>query len=74
LLRPREEETVSDWIARSHQQGFSGLGVQPGRGRKPAFFSLSTARPRRPPPNSRSWCTARLGSVTCPRVAGAWPA
>jgi transposase len=36
LLRPRDEETVSAWIARYRQQGVAGLGVRPGRGRKPA--------------------------------------
>src|SRR5436305_8137211 len=38
LLRPRHEETVSDWIARYRQQGTAGLGIRPGRGRKPACF------------------------------------
>jgi transposase len=38
LLQPRGEETVSHWIARSEAEGTAGLGVRPGRGRKPAFF------------------------------------
>jgi hypothetical protein len=37
LLRPRDEETVGDWIDRYRRQGTAGLGVRPGRGRKPAF-------------------------------------
>jgi transposase len=37
LLRTRDEETVGDWIDRYRRQGTAGLGVRPGRGRKPAF-------------------------------------
>jgi transposase len=38
LLRSRGEETVSHWIGRYESEGAAGLGVRPGRGRKPAFF------------------------------------
>ncbi len=37
LLRPRAEETVAAWVRRYREQGAAGLGVRPGRGRKPAF-------------------------------------
>jgi transposase len=39
LLRPREPETVGDWLDRYLAEGVAGLRVRPGRGRKPAFFS-----------------------------------
>ncbi len=38
LLRPREPEQVSDWVKRYQQEGFRGLFVREGGGRKPAFF------------------------------------
>jgi hypothetical protein len=47
LLRPRQEETVGDWIARYREQGVAGLGVRPGRGRKPAFSPSTPHGPRR---------------------------
>ena len=37
LLRPRDEGTVAAWLDRYLAEGISGLGVRPGRGRKPAF-------------------------------------
>lgn len=37
LLRPRAEETVAAWLDRYQAEGVAGLGVRPGRGRKPAF-------------------------------------
>ena len=37
LLRPRNEETVRGWYWRYRYDGFSGLRVRKGRGRKPAF-------------------------------------
>ncbi len=37
LLRQRHPETVSDWIRDYQRQGLTGLQVQAGRGRKPAF-------------------------------------
>ncbi len=43
LLRRRKAETVSDWIKRYRAEGASGLLIQAGRGRKPAF---SPSRPR----------------------------
>jgi transposase len=42
LLKPVAEETVSDWIRRYQAQGLSGLLVQAGRGRKPAFSHCRT--------------------------------
>jgi transposase len=37
LLKRRKYQTVCDWVARYRQHGRAGLGVKPGRGRKPAF-------------------------------------
>ena len=37
LLKPREPETVSEWIKRYLEAGLEGLLIKPGRGRKPAF-------------------------------------
>lgn len=37
LLRRRAADTVRDWVHRYESQGFDGLFIQPGRGRKPAF-------------------------------------
>jgi transposase len=37
LYKPRRRETVSEWITRYQQHGLSGLLIQSGRGRKPAF-------------------------------------
>jgi hypothetical protein len=37
LLRPRDPETVSAWLARYHAAGTAGLAIRKGRGRKPAF-------------------------------------
>ena len=45
LLRRRHPETISDWIRDYQRQGLVGLGVQAGRGRKPAFSP--SARHRR---------------------------
>ena len=37
LLRPRNEESVRSWYWRYRRDGFAGLRIQQGRGRKPAF-------------------------------------
>ncbi len=37
LLRPRDYETVSDWLDRFEERGVEGLSILKGRGRKPAF-------------------------------------
>lgn len=37
LLRPRQPETVCDWVRRYRVEGIAGLTIRPGRGRKPAF-------------------------------------
>lgn len=37
LLQPRNEETVRSWSWRSRREGFSGLRMRRGGGRKPAF-------------------------------------
>lgn len=37
LLRPREPDTVYDWLNRWLCQGIDGLPIRDGRGRKPAF-------------------------------------
>lgn len=43
LLKPRRYETVSEWITRYEQEGLSGLRVQSGRGRKPAFSPCTSS-------------------------------
>lgn len=37
LLKPRREETISDWLDRYEAEGVAGFGVRAGRGRKPAY-------------------------------------
>ncbi len=37
LLRPRQYETLSQWLDRFEERGVSGLYILKGRGRKPAF-------------------------------------
>jgi hypothetical protein len=37
LLRPRDPDTVYAWLDRFTAAGPAGLGIRPGRGRKPAF-------------------------------------
>jgi hypothetical protein len=37
LLKRRDDNTVRSWLTRYLQAGLTGLLVQPGRGRKPAF-------------------------------------
>jgi hypothetical protein len=37
ILRPRDRDTVSDWVHRYLENGVDGLLMKPGRGRKPAF-------------------------------------
>jgi hypothetical protein len=37
LLRPRDPETVAGRVRRYLRRGRAGMGVDPGRGRKPAF-------------------------------------
>ena len=46
LYKRREPDTLYRWYYRYQQAGFSGLRMQTGRGRKPAF-SPSVARRRR---------------------------
>jgi hypothetical protein len=52
LLAPRDPETVAAWLGRYRAAGAAGLAIRPGRGRKPAFFSLRAQRRpgRRPGP------------------------
>lgn len=38
LLKPRERHTVSNWVHAFLERGLDGLGIKPGRGRKPRFF------------------------------------
>ena len=38
LLHARDPDTVYGWLARYRANGFAGLRITPGRGRKPAFF------------------------------------
>ena len=44
LNKPVDQESVSRWISRYEQDGLDGLRVQPGRGRKPAFFPCARNR------------------------------
>ena len=37
LLRPRQPDTLYEWLNRYEVDGASGLSIRPGRGRKPAF-------------------------------------
>ena len=37
LFKPRQPDTVYDWIHRWQQEGIHGLVIRKGRGRKPAF-------------------------------------
>ncbi len=38
LLKRRHRDTLYRWLERYVAEGFSGLSVHSGRGRKPAFF------------------------------------
>jgi transposase len=38
LLKPRDPDTVYEWIHRYQAEGIDGLLVKPGRGRKPSYF------------------------------------
>src|SRR5712671_4176815 len=44
LLKRRDDNTVRSWLRRYLHAGLTGLLVQPGRGKKPAF-SPSAGRP-----------------------------
>lgn len=44
LLRPRQPDTVYDWLDRYQAAGTAGLRVRPGRGRKPAFSPSGPCR------------------------------
>jgi len=37
LLRPRQPDTIYDWLRRYREGGLAALAIRPGRGRKPAF-------------------------------------
>lgn len=37
LHKPRDPDSVYDWIDRYQREGIAGLRVKPGRGRKPGF-------------------------------------
>jgi len=37
LLRARDPDTLYAWLNRYRDEGIAGLGIRPGRGRKPAF-------------------------------------
>jgi hypothetical protein len=45
LLRPRDPATVYSGLDRYEQAGLAGLTIAPGRGRKPAFFSMAANLP-----------------------------
>lgn len=38
LLKPRDPDTIYQWVKRYQAQGIAGLTIRSGRGRKPAFF------------------------------------
>jgi transposase len=38
LLKPRDPDTIYEWVSRYQSEGLQGLSIKPGRGRKPAFF------------------------------------
>jgi len=38
LLRPRDPDTIYTWVRRYQAEGFQGLVIKPGQGRKPAIF------------------------------------
>jgi transposase len=40
LLKPRQPDTVYTWVKRYQAEGFSGLFIRPGRGRKPAYAAV----------------------------------
>jgi transposase len=44
LLRPRQPDTVYDWLRRYRAEGVDGLRIRPGRGRKPAFSPCARHR------------------------------
>lgn len=49
LLQPRGDDTIYQWVHRYQSQGLAGLiHIQPGRGRKAAFFPSDS--PTSPPP------------------------
>lgn len=37
LLKPRDPDTVYDWVHRYKAEGIAGLYIREGRGRKPAY-------------------------------------
>lgn len=47
LLKQRWPDTVYDWVRRYKAEGFKGLLIRPGRGRKPAFSPSASGRQRR---------------------------
>ena len=44
LLKPRDPDTVYDWLDRYEADGIDGLLIRPGRGRKPAFSPSASDR------------------------------
>ena len=38
LLKPREPDTVYNWLNRYEAEGIAGLSIRNGRGRRAAFF------------------------------------
>lgn len=38
LLKPRDPDTIYEWVERYRTDGVAGLTIRSGRGRKPAFF------------------------------------
>jgi hypothetical protein len=44
LLKARDPETISRWIANYMQKGIGGLQVEKGRGRKASFFPHPAGR------------------------------
>ncbi len=48
LLKPRDPDSVYDWLGRYQKGGVAALRIRQGRGRKPAYFPQ--ARRRGPAP------------------------
>ncbi len=47
LLKPRDPDTVYEWVERYRADGVAGLRIKQGRGRKPAFSPSAAGRRQR---------------------------
>ncbi|TAK35536.1 MAG: helix-turn-helix domain-containing protein [Chloroflexota bacterium] len=53
LLRPRNADTIYEWLDRFEKQGIKGLYIEPGRGRKPSALPARRQPTSDPKGNSR---------------------